>query len=57
MRGLAPTSKYAHARIRFLSLFFFLASFLVTFQQERIHWFCLCVLAKLSIKVVFRKRS
>ena len=56
MRGLAPTSKYAHAQIRFLSLFF-LASFLVTFQQERIHWFCLCVLAELFIKVVFRKRS
>ena len=37
--------------------FFFLASFFVTVQQERIHWFCLCVLAKLSIKVVFRKRS
>lgn len=30
---LAPTSKYAHARIRFLSLF--LASFLVTFQQKK----------------------
>ena len=55
MRGLAPTSKYAHAQIRFLSLS--LASFLVTFQQEKIHWFCLCVLAKLFIKVVFRKRS
>lgn len=35
MRGLAPTSKYAHARIRFLSLFFFFwLLFLLHFNRK-----------------------